>query len=293
MWNPQMHLFFRSSALIVAFMLASTVSAVPVDLGIAGHYTILGAGVTTSTSHYAGNLSLGSEAHVFGSAGGRNVVNVAPSVQVDDDLSGGHINASLDLIVGGTQAVLSEGEWSLIHQDMIDASAEAADLPNQTALSNISGSTVLSSTGSALSVYNVTGAIFLGAADVLTISGSTSDEFVINVDGGMNLASGASIVMSGGARPENVLFNFTGGGFGGPASIIGATTFNGTYLAPYMYFQIGDGAIMDATRILASGIQGNIQDITPPLPIPEPTTAILLGLGLAVMGMKMTKGQRR
>jgi choice-of-anchor A domain-containing protein len=173
---------------------------------------------------------------------------------------------------------------------MIDASSVAAALPNQTALSHISGTTVLSSTGSGLSVYNVLGTILLGSADVLTINGSASDEFVINVDGGMNLASGASIVMSGGAQPENVLFNFTSGGFGAVMANIGATTFDGNYLAPYMYFQIGDGATMNATRILASGIQGNIQDIAPPQ-IPEPATALLLGLGLAVMGM--TRGQGR
>jgi len=270
-----------------ALLLSSQAGAVPVDLGAAGHYTILGAGVVHSTSHYAGNLSLGSEAHVFGSAGGRNLVNVAPGVQVDDDLSGGSFNASPDLVVGGTQATLTESEWNQIHQDMKDASTEAAALSADSVLSGINGSTTMTQAGLApgLSVYHITGSILLGSADVWSIVGGAGDEFVINIDGGMNLASGASIVMSGGVLPENVLFNFTGGGFGGPVSTIGATTFDGNYLAPYMYFQIGDGAIMGATRILASGIQGNIQDIAPPLPVPEPTTALLLGLGLALLGV--------
>ena len=280
-----MHNLFRALAVSGALLLSSQAGAVPVDLGAAGHYTILGAGVVNVTSHYAGNLSLGSEAHVFGSAGGRNVVNVAPGVQVDDDLSGGSFNASPDLVVGGTQAVLSASDWNQLHQDMKDASAAAAALSPDSVLSGISGSTVMPSQGLApgLSVYHVTGSILLGSADVWSIVGGVGDQFVINIDGGMNLASGASIVMSGGVLSDNVLFNFTGGGFGGPVSTIGATTFDGNYLAPYMYFQIGDGAIMNETRILASGIQGNIQDISPPL-VPEPTTAILLGLGLAFLG---------
>lgn len=285
MWNS-----FRALAVLGALLLSGRADAVPVDLGAAGHYTILGAGVVNSTSHYAGNLSLGSEAHVFGSAGARNHLNVSPGVQVDGDLSMG-ISSSIspDLIVGGTQAVLSEGEWNQIHQDMKDASAAAAALPADSVLSGINGSTIMPRQGLApgLSVYHITGSILLGAADTWSIIGGASDQFIINVDGGMNLASGASIVMSGGVLPENVLFNFTGGGFGGSASIIGATSFDGNYLAPYMYFQIGDGAIMGATRILASGIQGNIQDIAPP--IPEPTTVLLLGLGLAVLGLSHRK----
>lgn len=281
---------FVGFPLIAGLMLSTSASAVPVDLGTAGHYTILSAGVTGVTSLAAGNLTLGSEAHVFGSAGGRNYIGISPGVQVDDDLSGGYINASLDLIVGGTRSTLSAGAWGIIHQDMMDASAAAAALPNQAAVSEIVSSTVLSSQGTGLSVFNVTGTFMLGSADVLTLSGGASDEFVINVEGGMNLASGASIVMSG-VQPENVLFNFTGGGLGGAAAIIGATTFSGNFLAPDMYFQIGDGAIMSETRILASGIQGNIQNMAPPLPIPEPTSALLLGLGLAFIGM--SKSPRR
>ena len=123
--------------LIAALTLATAASAVPVDLGAAGHYTILGAGVVNSTSHYAGQLKLGSEAHVFGSAGGRDAVYVSPGVQVDDDLSGGDFYVSSDLIVGGTYSELSPAEWSLIHQDMIDASSVAAALPDQTVLSHI------------------------------------------------------------------------------------------------------------------------------------------------------------
>ena len=281
---------FQAFFTLGALLLSSQGAAVPVDLGTAGHYTILGAGVVNSTSHYAGNLSLGSEAHVFGSAGARNHLNVSPGVQVDGDLSlGTSSSISPDLIVGGTQSVLSEADWNQVHQDMKDASAAAAALPADSVLSGISGSTIMNQTGLSpgLSVYHITGSILLGSADTWSIIGGASDQFVINIDGGMNLASGASIVMSGGVLPENVLFNFTGGGFGGPASIIGATTFDGNYLAPYMYFQIGDGAIMGATRILASGIQGNIQDIAPP--IPEPTTALLLGLGLTFLGLSHRK----
>ena len=62
---------------------------------------------------------------------------------------------------------------------------------------------------------------------------------------------------------------------------------SGVFLAPRMFWQLGDGLELPATRVLASGIEANIQDITPPPEViildpvvPEPTTLLLVGISL-------------
>ena len=252
-----------------------------VDLSQSGNYTMLSAGITGVTSLDAGNLTLGSEAHVFGSAGGRNFILISPGVIIDGNLDCGFINASPDLQVGGSSGSISTQAWTDLYQEMTTASGAAAALPNQVFVDEITGSRTLSTSGPAVSVFHVGGLIQLGSSDVLTISGSPGEQVVINADSGFFLASGAEIKMNG-VFPRDVLFNLTGGGLAGlESAVIGAAEFSGNYLAPNMFVQIGDGALMPATRILASGIQGNIQDIIPPQYIPEPGTALLLGLGLA------------
>ena len=67
------------------------------------------------------------------------------------------------------------------------------------------------------------------------------------------------------------------------AANIGAAAFSGNFIAPHMSWTIGDGTTMPATRVLASGIGANIQDMTPPAPIPEPGTAVLLLVGLVAL----------
>ena len=267
----------RLLVLLAGLLLSHSVNASPIDLGQAADYTILAAG-TVSISSGGGTLTLGSEAHVFGSAGGRGFVQAAGGVQIDENLTGGSFSLSPDIVVGNApQTQLSPADWNIIYQGMVTASAEASGLPDQTIINQIVSSTSLGVAGSGLSAYHVQGQFLLGSADTLTITGGASDRVVVNVDGGMDLASGAAIVMSGGIQPQNVLFNFTGGGYA-QAVQIGAANFSGIYLGPKMFFSIGDGATMTATQVLGSGISGNIQDMTPP--IPEPNTAVLVGLGL-------------
>ena len=67
----------------------------------------------------------------------------------------------------------------------------------------------------------------------LILSGTLTDQFVINVDGGMALASGAAITLSGGVLAENVLFNFPSTSASHAANI-GAAAFSGNFIAPYL-----------------------------------------------------------
>ena len=292
--------FLRSATIISICALTATVGASPIELGEASLYTLVGAGVNAGTSSHGGNLVLGSEAQVFGSAGARNYIGVSAGVRIHEHLHGGHINASPDLVVHGDKTSafpygsgLSNNHWPDVYQDMLDASAEAAALEGES-ISSILGSTTLTSQNKPVSVYHINGRINLGTGKTLTISGNAADKFVINVTQGLDLGSGASIVVEG-VQPGNVLFNFTGGGPGGPAATAAAGKLSGIFLAPRMFWQLGDGLNLPATRVLASGIEANIQDITPPpavfvpdLPesepvIPEPITLSLVSTAAGIL----------
>jgi hypothetical protein len=267
----------RSATIISICALSTTAGASPIELRKADLYTLVGAGVNAGTSSHGGNLVLGSEAQVFGSAGARNYIGVSAGVRIHEHLHGGYINASPDLVVHGNKTSASpygsgllNNHWPDVYQDMLDASATAAALEGEV-INSVLDSKTLTAQDKPVSVYHINGRINLGAGQFLKISGTEADKFVINVTQGLDLGSGASIVVEG-VQPGNVLFNFTGGGPGGPSATAAAGQLSGIFLAPRMFWQLGDGLNLPATRVLASGIEANIQDITPPpvVFVPDP-----------------------
>ena len=126
------------------------------------------------------------------------------------------------------------------------ASNTAAGLSTTTVGLSVFGSTpasVLSNTPAAFLLNNVPGGItdnghsgtyvlnlndliLSGAGAIFTITGTTSTNYVINVNRYLGLSSGAQIALSGGLTPRNVLFNVKSTstndvGFGGGASLSG------------------------------------------------------------------------
>ena len=198
--------FFRNSAVAVALSLAcaSSASASPIDLGSVGAYTLLGAGVPFASAH-AGTVSLGSAAHVFGSVGGRHYLNIAPAVVITGDLNGGTVSASPDIVVGGSQSTLSTAQWTAEYQELTDASLAASALPNQQTVPSITSTLTLSAQPGGLSVFHVQGSFNLGSGESLILSGGFTDRFVINVDEGMLLGSGAAITLVGSAGGKRAL----------------------------------------------------------------------------------------
>ncbi len=287
-----MRAFLRLGSFLFIWVMTTTAGGSPIELGEAGLYTLVGAGVSAATSSHGGNLVLGSEAQVFGSAGARNYLGISAGVRIHENLHGGHINASPDLMVHGNKTSsfpygsgLASNHWSDIHADMLNASAAAAALEGEV-LGSVLTSKTLTAQDKPVSVYHINGRINLGTGHTLKISGTEADKFVINVTQGLNLGSGASISIEG-VQPGNVLFNFTGGGPGGPSATVAAGEMSGVFLAPRMFWQLGDGLELPATRVMASGIEANIQDITPPpgvfIPgpvVPEPTTLWLVCISL-------------
>ncbi|WNO09258.1 collagen-binding domain-containing protein [Teredinibacter sp. KSP-S5-2] len=285
----------------LGLLAASTISnAVPVDLGTASDYTLLGAGPGASPT--SGLMQLGSEAIIHGNVGGRGFVGLSSGVEIHGNLDGGYFSSAPDATVFGDTTVRSDAYWDGVYADLQAASIEALSYGGQS-LSSITSTTVLSSQGSGLSVYNIDGSISLGSGESLTISGSSSDTFIINVSEKLYLDSLSGILLDG-VEADNVLFNFYGAGSDDSAynnhlaTIIGGAEFSGTFIAPRAYWQIGDGAIMNATRVLANGLQGNLQEvfgITPgtPVEVPEPSSLYLLAGGLALILLRRKINQKR
>lgn len=266
---------------------SSSSLAAPVDLGAAGNYTLLGAG--PGASPVSGLMQLGSEAIIHGNVGGRGFIGLSSGVEIHGDLDGGFVSAAPDANVFGDTIVRSNSYWDGLYNDLIQASDTARSLGGSS-LSSINGTTVLSSQGE-LSVYHVDGSIDLDGGESLTIRGNASDSFIINVSERLHLDSLASIILEG-VHADNVLFNFYGQGNDDAAynnhlaTIIGGAEFSGTYIAPRAYWQIGDGAIMNQTRVLANGIQGNLQEVFGPqiiVDVSEPASLYLLFGGLALI----------
>jgi hypothetical protein len=92
------------------------------------------------------------------------------------------------------------------------ASANLAGLTaNQTFASAITTTTTINATVPGENVINLAAGINLGNGTTLTLNGSASQSFVINIPaGGITLGS-ASILLTGGVTPANVIFNVTGG----------------------------------------------------------------------------------
>lgn len=98
------------------------------------------------------------------------------------------------------------GDQSALATLAATASAVAASLPG-TAAAAITTSRTIQATGR--TVVNLPSIQLSGPTKVLTLSGGPTDEFVINVAGGISLANRASIRLVG-VLPSQVTFNMTG-----------------------------------------------------------------------------------
>jgi hypothetical protein len=287
------------SKVIVAASLLTTMTAAhasPIYLGSADEFTLLGAGPGASST--SGLMQLGSEAIIYGNVGGRGYTGLGSGVEIHGDLiNGDTVNAAADVFVSGENKKGENNYWELVYQDLVSASDSARSLGG-TPLSTIDSTTVLSGNGG-LSVFHIDGSIDLDSGESLTISGNATDSFIVNVSKRLYLDSQAAILLDG-VTADKVFFNFYGAVNDDAAynnqiaTTIGAAEFSGTFIAPRAYWQIGDGAIMNATRVLANGIQGNLQIvrgivpsvivppiIVPPVDVPEPASLFLIAVGVS------------
>jgi hypothetical protein len=113
--------------------------------------------------------------------------------------------------------------------DALAASAAAAALAPTQTLGSVTKPTTVTGNGG-LNVIAVNGDVKAS----LTLSGTASDVFVVNVTGGVDLGRNAVLGLAGGVTAGHVLYNFTGAR--GAVHAHAGSVVNGTLLAPHYSF---------------------------------------------------------
>lgn len=241
-------------------------SAAP-SLGAAAGFGVLG---LANTQINNSNVTISGNEGV--SQGGK-LTNMAPStIEGDaDEYAAGQYSGPGHL---GGSVVIDPNLMSQADSDALSASAQAAALTPTVTLGNINSPTTVTGNGG-LNVIAVNGNI----TSSLTLTGTSSDVFVVNVTGTVTLNGNTVLGVGGGVTPAQVLYNFTGES-GTITSKVG-NVFYGTLLAPTYSFNLDgtfDGEIIGGGKsiVLLSGAKVNPIPFAPPI-IANQGTASLSG----------------
>lgn len=274
------------ATMVATMVISSAAFATPINLGDAGNYTLL---ATESESN--GVLGLGASAHVDGNVGAARHLSLGSSATVAGDADYATVLKGAGASIVGTQTSKNAPYWHGLYADLQSASGTAGQMSANGTFEN----NTFASQG-ALSVFDING-LDLGANAVLSFDGNAGDEFIINIDGTVNLGAGVSFDL-GSVSADDVLFNILGSG-GDVLTVGSSSTLFGTFLMPNGSFNLGSGSNLDGTRLLAlGGLVGSSATITglgPSVPhvVPEPGAFALFGLALFGIGITLNRRRTR
>jgi choice-of-anchor A domain-containing protein len=205
-------------------LVAASASAQTVSLGAARDFCVLGLdgvklSMTNPQTSVSGNVGLGPEgtqAFSDGFIGGVYTVDPAADNSKSNNvvIAGGTLTADLSGAVADARA----------------ASAASSALAATQTFGVIKDALTISGNGG-VNVIAIDSISFSGSSDKLTLDGSPSDLFILNVSGPIKLSHKLSRIQVGGGLSESrVLFNLTSEA--SPLVVSGGATIAGTYLAP-------------------------------------------------------------
>jgi hypothetical protein len=265
----------------------STGNAATTDFALNGPGTTVGSVGVGAT----GKLSLDS-------SNGDPATAIVGNVYLSSGSSITHPQQVHGSVFTGQDAVLSQAA-----ADARAAVATFAGLPATNPTTSVGNSTgTISGTGG-VNVLNISGLNLNHGS--LTLSAPKGGQFVINDSGQFTLNSGV-IRLAGGLTPSDVVFNITGTGpdVSSSGGLHNESVVNGILLAEDRNIAFAPGlvngeVISDGSSIhFVSGASVN-QALPPtvpsphgPLSAPEPTSVVLLGLGLPVLAASVWRGRR-
>jgi hypothetical protein len=167
-----------------------------------------------------------------------------------------HHNAASDSILDNG---VNEAKNTSMH-----AASLASTFPYM-GLTSITSSMTITSSG-ALTVLNLTDLVLTNKS-ILTLNGSASDNFVINVSRNFSLTSQSKIVLSGGLGWDDVLFNIKG--TENNVTLDGQSSMSGILMANKRTVSIAAASIVNG-EVIANKIKlsGSSQIVHPPVTSP-------------------------
>jgi cytoskeletal protein CcmA (bactofilin family) len=139
------------------------------------------------------------------------------------------------------------------------ASGAYASIQNVTGTMNFTAQHDRTGNSTVLSLQNFT----LSGSSVVTLSGSASDVFIINVSNQFSLSGSSKIVLSGGLTVNDVLFNVTGKN-PNQVQLSGNSELNGVLMANYRTAQLSGNSVVNGEVIANQlNISGNAQVLHP------------------------------
>ena len=188
----------------------------------------------------------------------------------------------------------------------VNALSNSLKTESGTALSVTGNGQIISASSGTLDgngneVFTVAANAFNNNSGGLTISGTSSQFVVININNGTsNEALNGPISLTGGITADQVLFNFTGTGNLQGGSTNGSIE-NGIFLAPNMNINLShttiDGRLFGGAAgrdfQLVSGFNLNAPPAPPPSPAPAPPSLALVLTAIPVGLVGWLRGRRR
>ena len=214
---------------------------------VLGNVGIGGNGVLTMTaSRIQGDINRENGGQTL--SGGANYTGYTSTV---GGANGSYVNTGVTNagtasgIAGGLGNATGVGANALVFTGAYTSAPTSVSLNN--AGTNISGA------AGQTYVLNLTDLILSGATSILTLSGTSTTNYVINVSRYMSLSSQAQIALSGGIGQNNVLFNVKNNNPSYDVTLSGASVVNGIILAPSRNVKL-TGASVVYGEVIAKGV---------------------------------------